>query len=78
VFTPCNLGDPVDPIEETSTANNGLAYNALTDTYTYVWKTSKNWKGKCGAFTPPVAIRAQEVRDSPQCAAIRSRVGQSG
>ena len=51
MFTPCNLGDPVDPIEETSTANNGLAYNALTDTYTYVWKTSKNWKGKCGTFT---------------------------
>jgi hypothetical protein len=23
--------------------------HALTDTY--VWKTSKNWKGKCGTFT---------------------------
>ena len=22
-----------------------------TATYTYVWKTSKNWKGKCGTFT---------------------------
>ena len=51
VFTPCDTGDAVDPIEETSTANNGLSYDALTDTYTYVWKTVKSWKGKCGTFT---------------------------
>jgi hypothetical protein len=50
-FTACDPGDPVDPVEETSTANNGLTYNALTDTYTYVWKTQKSWAGKCGTLT---------------------------
>lgn len=50
-FYACNPGDDVDPVEETSTANNGLTYDALTDTYTYVWKTAKGWKGKCGTFT---------------------------
>ena len=38
-------------IEQTTTANQGLTYNALTDTYTYVWKTDKNWKGKCATLT---------------------------
>ncbi len=53
MFVPsaCNPGDDVDELETTSTANNGLTYDAATDTYTYVWKTSKNWKGKCGTFT---------------------------
>ena len=53
IFVPsaCNLGDDVDAVGTTSTANNGLTYDAATDTYTYVWKTSKNWKGKCGTFT---------------------------
>ena len=26
-------------------------YNALADTYTYVWKTDKAWKGKCATLT---------------------------
>ena len=51
VFTQCDPDDVVDPVEETSTANKGLTYDALTDTYTYVWKTDKSWKGKCGTFT---------------------------
>jgi hypothetical protein len=51
VFTQCDPDDEVDPLEETSTANNGLTYNALTDTYSYVWKTVKAWKGKCGTLT---------------------------
>jgi hypothetical protein len=50
-FTQCGPEDDVDPIEETSTANNGLTYDASTDTYTYVWKTSKSWSGKCGTLT---------------------------
>ena len=37
----CDTDAPVDPIEETSTANGGLTYDALTDQYTYVWKTSR-------------------------------------
>ena len=43
----CDTDAPVDPIEETSTANGGLTYDALTDQYTYVWKTSKSWSGQC-------------------------------
>ena len=49
---PCPRGGAGwDEVEATSTANNGPTYDAATDTYTYVWKTSKNWKGKCGTFT---------------------------
>jgi hypothetical protein len=44
----CPNGVPPDPIEETSTASrSGLTYDPFTDTYTYVWKTDKGWKGTC-------------------------------
>ncbi len=40
-----------DSIEETSTAgNSSLAYDSVTDQYTYVWKTDKSWAGKCGTL----------------------------
>jgi hypothetical protein len=47
----CGDVEDADAIEQTTTANQGLTYNALTDTYTYVWKTDKNWKGKCATLT---------------------------
>jgi CSLREA domain-containing protein len=47
----CGDVDDADPIEQTSTANQGLTYNARADTYTYVWKTNKGWKGKCATLT---------------------------
>jgi uncharacterized protein DUF4082 len=40
----------VDAIEDTTTANNGLTYDASTDRYNYVWKTSKTLAGKCYRF----------------------------
>lgn len=44
----CETGAPVDAIEQTATAgSSGLSYDAATDTYTYVWKTSKSWAGTC-------------------------------
>jgi Thrombospondin type 3 repeat len=49
-FAPCDPRDEDDPVE-TTTANNGLTYNVLTHTYTYVWKTKKGWSGTCGTFT---------------------------
>jgi hypothetical protein len=49
-FTQCDPDEEADPVG-TSFANNGLTYDALTDTCTYVWKTDKCWKGKCGMFT---------------------------
>ncbi len=38
-------GDPIDPIESTVSTPGGLSYNATTDQYTYVWKTTKTWTG---------------------------------
>lgn len=50
-FTACEAKDAPDPVEETSTSNSGLKYDAASDTYSYVWKTEKSWKGRCGTFT---------------------------
>ena len=41
---------PLDAIEATTTSNSGLTYDASADQYTYVWKTSKSWAGKCYEF----------------------------
>jgi hypothetical protein len=44
----CNSGTPQDVIEETVTAgSSSLSYDAPSDTYTYVWRTSKAWAGTC-------------------------------
>jgi hypothetical protein len=46
--TSCDGGGTLDEIEETSTAGaGGLQYDAVTDTYTYVWKTEKSWANTC-------------------------------
>ena len=37
--------------EETTTANQGLTYDAASGQYTYVWKTQKSWAGTCRQFT---------------------------
>ena len=48
----CATGVPVNTGTETDTAgNSGLQYDAGTDTYTYVWKTSKASAGTCQVFT---------------------------
>jgi hypothetical protein len=45
---PCSTSSPLDAIEETSSAGaSGLTYDAITDRYQYVWKTSKGWAGSC-------------------------------
>ena len=44
---PSDPTTPLDNIEQTVTANSsGLSYDASTDLYTYVWKTSKDWGGQ--------------------------------
>ena len=44
----CDSATPVDVLEQTaSTEDSGLAYDAATDQYTYVWKTEKGWDGTC-------------------------------
>lgn len=48
----CDTTAPAEPIEETVTAgSSGLAYNADTAVYTYVWRTSRAWSGSCRALT---------------------------
>ncbi len=43
----CN-GGVQEVIEETVTAGaSSLSYDATTDTYTYVWKTDRAWRGTC-------------------------------
>jgi Tol biopolymer transport system component len=45
---PCDAQAPVDDTVVTVTAgSSGLTYDPTTDTYTYVWKTEKQWAGKC-------------------------------
>lgn len=51
----CESGDPVDPIESVTAGNSGLSYDAATDTYTYVWRTSKVWAGTCRQLTVRMA-----------------------
>ncbi|HEX9387510.1 MAG TPA: PxKF domain-containing protein, partial [Anaerolineales bacterium] len=41
-------GTPQDAIEETViVGSSSLSYDAASDTYTYMWKTSKAWAGTC-------------------------------
>ena len=44
----CDASAPVSPIEETVSASaSSLTYDAATDTYAYVWKSSSSWKDTC-------------------------------
>jgi len=48
----CATGAPVNTDTLTDTAGgSGLQYDAASDTYTYVWKTSKDWAGTCQQFS---------------------------
>ena len=44
----CDSTDLFDGLEETVTAGSSkLSYDAVTDQYTYVWKTDKAWANSC-------------------------------
>jgi hypothetical protein len=44
----CDSGAPVSEIEDTVNAgSSSLTYDAATDQYIYVWKTSNSWAGQC-------------------------------
>lgn len=44
----CTEGSSSYPLEEIATpGSSGLAYDAATDHYHYVWKTDKSWAGTC-------------------------------
>ncbi len=46
----CPDSAPNDDIEQTTTTNAGLTYDASSGLYTYVWKTQKSWAGTCRQF----------------------------
>jgi hypothetical protein len=46
----CSSAATQDAIESTTTANNGLTYDASADQYVYVWKTNSAWSGTCRQF----------------------------
>jgi predicted extracellular nuclease len=47
----CVGGTPTDEVESTVPSGaSGLQYDPLTNTYTYVLKTSKGWANQCRAF----------------------------
>jgi hypothetical protein len=41
------VGESADPIETLNPGASGLQYDLATDSYTYVWKTSKTWANSC-------------------------------
>ncbi len=44
----CSTGAPIADLESIeSPGSSGLSYDAVTDTYVYVWKTAKSWAGTC-------------------------------
>ena len=44
----CPSSSSTDNVEQTVNAGGStLSYDALTDQYTYVWKTNKSWTGTC-------------------------------
>lgn len=44
----CDSSAPVDGVEETlSAGSSSLSYDAVSDRYSYVWKTDKSWAGTC-------------------------------
>jgi hypothetical protein len=61
----CPNEGPVDPLEASTDSQSGLQYDPLTDTYTYVWKTSAAWAGQCRrlsvAFADPDAADHEAV-----------------
>jgi hypothetical protein len=48
----CDTDAPLDAIEQTVTAgSSSLQYDAVSNQYTYVWKTDKSWAGTCRDLT---------------------------
>jgi predicted extracellular nuclease len=46
----CTTGAAIGPSQPTS-SSGGLQYDTASQTYTYLWKTDKGWKGTCRELT---------------------------
>jgi hypothetical protein len=46
----CLSGLTQSTVETVTAGASSLSYNATSNTYTYVWKTSSAWAGTCGQF----------------------------
>jgi hypothetical protein len=58
----CDDNTATDTVEETVNAGgSSLTYDAATDTYTYVWKTSKNWSDTCRQLVVKLADGTEHV-----------------
>jgi hypothetical protein len=51
VACPASSAVTADTVEETTTSNSGLTYDATANQYIYVWKTNKSWANTCRMFT---------------------------
>jgi hypothetical protein len=48
----CDGNAPLDPVEQTASPGaSTLSYDALSQTYTYVWKTDRAWAATCRQLT---------------------------
>jgi hypothetical protein len=67
-FAQCDPDEEADPVG-TSLGNNGPTYDALTDTYTYVWKTDKRWKASAAcsrsSWTTAASTRPSSCSSKP-------------
>jgi predicted extracellular nuclease len=46
----CGGGGPSDAVDASNPGGSGLQFDPVTGTYTYVWKTEKNWTNQCRTF----------------------------
>jgi predicted outer membrane repeat protein len=64
VKIPCPSGAPEDAIEQTAkVSSSSLAYDALSDTYTYRWKSDTAWAGACRQLTLRLNDGTERVAD---------------
>ena len=60
----CAASAPFDALEETVTAGgSSLTYSALTDRYTYVWKSDRSWAGTCRRLTVKLVDGSEHTAD---------------
>lgn len=58
----CNLLDPRGTLEPVQSAGNrGLSYDTQSESYTFVWKTEKDWAGTCRVLALRLIDRTEHL-----------------